>query len=556
VKLFFSFLLLVSMQAFAQTNILGEQFESISPESGLEKFIAFSKQIPTDIIAQVPAHQGGRLKPLDTLTRETLLFLIGKYSRWGLDSNQIYLGLMLSNNGPWLEIIDARDPEARAQLGFLKTKKYVSLAELESSNLNQLVGPIFEKQKENAKNLTATEKSLLELANQVSLFGAILTGDHLIGSLDFSHLNDGNSGSTMAKTKENIVQYFQKLKTDPQNSMAEAKVLVDWGHGQKVPELFEHALGKVDIEIFYNRAQVFFWASILYLLLGILLITPSLRRHLSKPAVIGIFLLPLVLQIVGLTLRVYITRFAPITNMYGTMIWVSMGVNLFSLVLYMLYGNAILSGTMLIISGFILFLTHSFPMILSPDLDPIVAVLRNNFWLSTHVTTITISYAAFTIAMVLGNIALIKNILGKNLKTSENEMAHHAYRMVQLGCFLLTVGIILGGIWADYSWGRFWGWDPKETWALIADLAFLAILHSRYIGWAPPFLFLALCPIAYLTVIMAWYGVNFILAAGLHSYGFSSGGAAAVGIFVSAQLILLVVSVVIYKIKHPKLKQQ
>src|SRR5690606_10935876 len=118
--------------------------------------------------------------------------------------------------------------------------------------------------------------------------------------------------------------------------------------------------------------------------------------------------LPVGLQIVGLSLRVYITQFAPVTNMYGTMIWVSLGVTLFSILLYVLYKNIYVLCASLISSGLILMLTEQIPLILSPDLDPIVAVLRSNFWLSTHVTTITISYSAFTVAAVLGNIALIR----------------------------------------------------------------------------------------------------------------------------------------------------
>jgi ABC-type transport system involved in cytochrome c biogenesis permease subunit len=175
-------------------------------------------------------------------------------------------------------------------------------------------------------------------------------------------------------------------------------------------------------------------------------------------------------------------------------------------------------------------------------MDPIVAVLRNNFWLTIHVMTISISYAAFTCAMLIGNFALIRNLMGETRKEVYQSLAHLAYRIIQLGVFLLTAGIILGGWWADYSWGRFWGWDPKETWALIADLGFIAILHARFLGWLRNFGVLAASPIAYLLVIMAWYGVNFILAAGLHSYGFSSGGAMMVSIYVAAQMVLFGVS--------------
>lgn len=278
-----------------------------------------------------------------------------------------------------------------------------------------------------------------------------------------------------------------------------------------------------------------------------LLLLDVTRKKIAIEKIYWLYGLTIIPIIFGLALRVYITQFAPITNMYGTMIWVAFGVCLFSLILFILYKNSVMSGFMFLGSGLILLLTENIPLILSPDMDPIVAVLRSNFWLSTHVTTITISYAAFTIAMILGNITLIKTILGKVEQKQVQEFFHYAYRMVQLGCFLLTVGIILGGVWADYSWGRFWGWDPKETWALIADLGFLVLLHARYIGWLPPFTFLAFLPLSYLLVVMAWYGVNFILAAGLHSYGFSSGGAMAVGLFVGVQLLLMLAAWIKYR---------
>jgi cytochrome c biogenesis factor len=110
------------------------------------------------------------------------------------------------------------------------------------------------------------------------------------------------------------------------------------------------------------------------------------------------------------------------------------------------------------------------------------------------------------------------------------------YRAMQFGVVLLAAGTILGGIWADYSWGRFWGWDPKETWALIALLCYLAILHARYTGWIGQFGFAAWSVVAFLSVLMAWYGVNFILGAGLHSYGFASGGFTWVAAFTGLQL--------------------
>ncbi len=110
------------------------------------------------------------------------------------------------------------------------------------------------------------------------------------------------------------------------------------------------------------------------------------------------------------------------------------------------------------------------------------------------------------------------------------------YRCMQVGVVLLAAGTILGGVWADYSWGRFWGWDPKETWALIALLGYLALLHARLSGWVKNVGMLVGSVASFILVIMAWYGVNFVLGAGLHSYGFGAGGVEYVSAFVLANL--------------------
>jgi cytochrome c biogenesis factor len=107
---------------------------------------------------------------------------------------------------------------------------------------------------------------------------------------------------------------------------------------------------------------------------------------------------------------------------------------------------------------------------------------------------------------------------------------------------LLAVGIMLGGVWADYSWGRFWGWDPKEVWSLVALLGYLVVLHSRFAGWVGHRGLAALAVACFAFVVMAWYGVNFVLGAGLHSYGFGGGGQAYVYAAVVLQLAYVAVA--------------
>ena len=116
------------------------------------------------------------------------------------------------------------------------------------------------------------------------------------------------------------------------------------------------------------------------------------------------------------------------------------------------------------------------------------------------------------------------------------------YTTLKWGTTMLAAGIILGGVWADYSWGRFWGWDPKETWSLIVLCLYTAILHGRYTAWITTERFMMVTAAAFMSVMMAWFGVNYILASGLHSYGFSEGGAVFLGSFFLAQIIILIVT--------------
>lgn len=533
--------------AFAQHENLNSKVESATPEKALMDLKIQGEQIQKDPIRSLMLHQNGRLKPFDTFAKESILFLNGSYQRTGLHPVQAYLALITSPTAPYVEFIEVRDPALRVQLGFMKSKRFMSLADLESSNISSLAEPLFKKQEENSKSLTSSEKTVLETFNQAMLLQALIRGEHLSRAVDYSFLkNTHGADGTSTEVQAALREYIQCLSKGDCEQTSKAQALLNTSAKQETPEMFKHYFEKTRAEIFYNDSRPFLAASLLYILAGVLFSLSFTRNKIGVQKLLWFLVLPVALHILGLGLRVYITQFAPVTNMYGTMIWVSLGVTVFSILLFLLYKNIYVLCAAVIGSGLILMLTEQIPLILSPDLDPIVAVLRSNFWLSTHVTTITISYSAFTVAAILGNIALIRIWTHKENDKFFKEYSHYAYRMIQLGCFLLTVGIILGGVWADYSWGRFWGWDPKETWALIADVGFLALLHARVVGWVRPFTLLAFSPVAYLLVIMAWYGVNFILAAGLHSYGFSSGGALAVAIYVAIQGVILALGLVRY----------
>jgi len=168
------------------------------------------------------------------------------------------------------------------------------------------------------------------------------------------------------------------------------------------------------------------------------------------------------------------------------------------------------------------------------QLSPLQPVLRDYFSLTIHVLTIVSSYPAGALAWGLGLLSLGYYLLGtyrepgagrtKQPPAACAELAGFIYKAMQVAVLLLAAGTILGGLWADVSWGRFWGWDPKEVWALVSLLAYLVVLHGRYAGWIGNFGLAAGAVLGAAVIGMSWYGVNFLLGAGLHSYGFGQGG--------------------------------
>jgi len=175
-------------------------------------------------------------------------------------------------------------------------------------------------------------------------------------------------------------------------------------------------------------------------------------------------------------------------------------------------------------------------------------VLRDNFWLTIHVLTIVSSYAAGALAWGLGILSLGHYLFGRYTDGAGGrrlppaacaELAGYVYKSMQVAVILLAAGTILGGLWADVSWGRFWGWDPKEVWALVSLLAYMAVLHGRYAGWIGNFGLAAGAVVGAAVIGMSWYGVNFLLGAGLHSYGFGQGGQTEFFLFLGLNFLLL-----------------
>jgi len=305
---------------------------------------------------------------------------------------------------------------------------------------------------------------------------------------------------------------------------------------------------KISAEVLYLNLKPFQAAAFAYFLGFFLLMVFKKRSAGQRSAevlVVGQKLgilsagVAVFLHTFGIGVRVFVLSRPPVSNMYESMIFMNWALIVFACVFSTIRKNASALKVGALISAVIMLYADLLPI--DSSLEVLVPVLRSNYWLSVHVMTVVSSYGAFGLAMALGHRHLFLMSFpsrggslpvrqagasggNKFTKKAELDSADLIYRVIQLGVILIGTGTFLGGVWANESWGRFWGWDPKETWALITFLGYLALVHLVYTKKISRFGLALFSVLGFLLVLMTWYGVNFVLGRGLHSYGVGSGG--------------------------------
>lgn len=281
----------------------------------------------------------------------------------------------------------------------------------------------------------------------------------------------------------------------------------------------------IEREVHYNRFEPFLWATSLAALATVVLaVSLGVRSALPYYTGFGTLLAAIGMMVYGMYLRIVISGRPPVTNMYETLIWSSFVASALAVTLGLVYRHRIIPTTAALLVTLATLLAWYMPIEMGAAISPLMPVLRSRYWLIVHVMTIVASYGAFMLAWGLGNVGIVLILLNRDRPEVAKPMALFTYRAMQVGVLLLAAGTGLGGWWAADSWGRFWGWDPKEVWALVALLGYLVILHCRFVGWLKLFGLMAGAVLAFSGVVMAWYGVNFVLGAGLHAYAFGTGG--------------------------------
>lgn len=474
---------------------------------------------------EMPILAGGRVKPLRVHAKDVVKFISGKTTCGDLSATEEYcfvsLEKALNMPSPCPLQIRVDHQETRELLGMGKNDAAIE-PEKAKAGYASLQSAYAQLQAEK-KEKTGAGKDIAATLNRIELYFTIQAGADWQIPVFYDN-----------KTTWVTVRDLHEIRKDSFADPALMRALFDRLHG-----IYDEKVGEgYRLELVYDKLSLFAWALALSIIaLGINAVARPRVGALLFASVAPVFLV----EIAAIAMRVVISGRGPVTNMYETVVWVGLGTLLFAAILSAVKREKIYILAGLMLNSLCLVMVTFAHNMLDPSISPLVPVLRDNFWLSTHVTTITISYAAFALSWGLANYFMLRTFFSRTSSTDTDtaRISDLIYAAIKIGVVLIAVGLILGGIWADYSWGRFWGWDPKETWALIVLLTYIAILHGRHAGWIRNDRFIPLVAAAFLTVLMAWFGVNFILATGLHSYGFSQGGTFFIVGLVVVQLTVL-----------------
>ena len=502
-------------------------------------------------IGDVPVQDEGRVKPLDTFARNHLLAFYGKRSIKELDltATNWLMNLVLDpHSGRQQRIFNIRNPDVTESLllEWSPEHKY-SFNEI-APGLNgqsaMLVG-IDEKPNEDR---TVFEKQLLELSRNAMRFEEIsyLKALKLIPPGQENDNGEWLSPYEFILTGMQMNQHQEKLLGSLQSYLAgrlagEEQVmrmaLIDYENALISFPNKSFEIATLEKETWMNRTNLFYISLGCYLIAFIFLAFSWMTQPFWLNKISYVLLIAgALVHGYGIVLRMLIMSRPPVSTLYESIIFVSFIIIIFSLILeyFRKDGLGIFIGT---ITGSIF---HYIGFSYASDGDTLgmlVAVLNSNFWLATHVTTITMGYGASLMAGCVAHLYLLQSLRYTKDDPRLKSIFNNLFGITLVALFFTLFGTILGGIWADQSWGRFWGWDPKENGALLIVLWQLMMIHMRLSGMAKPAEFALGMGLNNIIVALAWFGVN-LLQVGLHSYGFDDGVARNLFIFIAVEVAI------------------
>lgn len=482
----------------------------------------------------------GRMKPIHTLTREVLRKIARKESLFGLSADQVILSMM-ANPGEWQELpmIKLGKHEDIHELLVVSDKRAAYSAFFDKNGAYKLRDEVRRAYGLQPIDRTVFEKELMKIDERLNIVSMIYSGRLLRiipvpGDPNNTWVSNHLQGHDNERVEQPVAEKFfaayppalqQAMNTGDYSFVNKMIEELDVYQREKGAEV-RPSDAKLDAEVLLNELNVFGRLSLVYLLLGLAFLTllfvnvfkPNVSLKWPYRILFGLIVASFIFHTVGLGLRWYVSGRAPWSNGYESMIYIAWTSCLAGLI-FTRRSLGGLAATMILSATVLLVATLSY---LDPEITPLVPVLRS-YWLTIHVSMEAGSYGFLMLGALIGLINLILMVFlnSKNkerIKRIGKEMTLISEMTLMGGLVMISVGTYLGGVWANESWGRYWGWDAKETWALVTILIYAFILHMRLIpGLKGVYAFSLASLFGWASVIMTYYGVNYYLS-GLHSY--------------------------------------
>ena len=490
----------------------------------------------------------GRVEPVDTLAHDILHKIARKNNIYNLSADQIILSMLVKPK-LWQNIpiiyLPRSDKKLKKILGIPLDKKYASFSDFfDYSNKNpyKLQQYVEKASRKRSADRNQFDKDVIKVDERVNVVYMTFMGDlfRLFPKPNDPSLKWYSPKDAISTFPPKLSNMLREILLNYFDSVNEGIKSGNFDKANKALNListYQKRVGKdlipsdtkIDLEILYNKYDIFSQAMKIYLIAGfILLIIVFLKilkrdfnvKWLAKGA-FYLIIFSFAIHTIGLILRWYLAEHAPWSNAYESMLYIAWTMALAGVVFSR---KSLLALTLMsILAGITLFVAHLGGM--DPQITNLVPVLKS-YWLNIHVAVITSSYGFLGLSALLGFFTLILLILrnpnnkerSENIEKSVIEATKINEVSMILGLSLLTVGNFLGGVWANESWGRYWGWDPKETWAWISILIYTVVLHMRFIPKLNfIYTFAVASTLAYFSIIMTYFGVNYYLS-GMHSY--------------------------------------
>jgi len=557
--------------------------------------------------ARLPVLHGGRIKPMDTLARSTLLMLRGKqsvrYENRSIPAREWLLDVLFRpDQADRYNVFEINDPDVLGMMGIEQSKRrHYSLDELRP-HLSAIEQQAAQAEAMKPEHRARYQTSILNLYHRITLYRKLQHSLQIPGENNIearyrrfaeklapsllAHTQPGR-GQSMRITQETMqevsalriideVSEFYPLPgkdhAKPEDWKTLSRGVVDTVTGQPLhPGALNYAAmgdawragdaavfnAAVDRhialiermvpgemahgrhEFLFNHSEPFYRSLVLYTLVFLL----AVFSWLFWPKTLGqsawlLMLLTFTVHTVGLVARMVLQGRPPVTNLYSSAIFVGWAAVLLGIFIERIYRNGVGSAMASIIGFLTLVIAHHLAQ-QGDTMEMMRAVLDSNFWLATHVVTITIGYSSTFLSGFFGIVYLVRRLLDRTWNDQKAaDLERMVYGVVCFSTVLTFVGTILGGIWADQSWGRFWGWDPKENGALMIFLWNVLILHARIGKFAGQKAVMVMAIFGNVITALSWFGVN-MLGIGLHSYGFMDKAFVWLSLFVVSQLLIM-----------------